>query len=169
INYKLVGNIPYYITGKLFRILSDAENKPSISVFTIQREVAERITASPPKMNRLSAIIQWWAEPSIVSWLSRDDFSPKPDVDSAIVKLVSRIVDHGSGEKLVAQKYYRMVRVLFQQPRKTVLNNLAEILPDKERITLMLTGLGIDGKNRPQDLGVQEILEIARKFEDSSL
>ena len=62
-----------------------------------------------------------------------------------------------------------MVRVLFQQPRKTVLNNLAEILPDKERITLMLTGLGIDGKNRPQDLGVQEILEIARKFEDSSL
>ena len=120
-------------------------------------------------MNRLSAIIQWWAEPSIVSWLSRDDFSPKPDVDSAIVKLVSRIVDHGSGEKLVAQKYYRMVRVLFQQPRKTVLNNLAEILPDKERITLMLTGLGIDGKNRPQDLGVQEILEIARKFEDSSL
>ncbi|TSC82509.1 MAG: 16S rRNA (adenine1518-N6/adenine1519-N6)-dimethyltransferase [Parcubacteria group bacterium Gr01-1014_20] len=160
-NYKLVGNIPYYITGKLFRLLSDAINKPSLSVFTIQLEVAERMTAVPPKMNRLAAIIQLWAEPSIIMGLSRNDFSPAPEVDSAVVKL--KVKDENL--RTNGGDYYKMVRILFQQPRKTVLNNLAEILPDKEKITLMLAGLGIDGKNRPQDLGVEEILEIARKFE----
>ncbi len=154
--------------------MSDARNKPSISVFTIQREVAERIVAKPPKMNRLAAIIQRWAEPSVIAWLSRNDFSPAPEVDSAIIRLGLRlkvlgVSNNGRNSSEDVERYYRMVRVLFKQPRKTILNNLAEILPDKEKLVPALAGLGIDGKNRPQDLGVQEILEIARKFEDSGL
>src|SRR3989344_4254862 len=62
ISYKLVGNIPYYITGKLLRILSELKNKPSLTVLTIQKEVAERIAAVPPKMNLLAAAVQFWAE-----------------------------------------------------------------------------------------------------------
>lgn len=172
--YKLTGNIPYYITGKLFRILSEMENKPTLSVFTLQREVAERMAAEPPKMNRLAAVVQFWAKPEIVVWLSEKDFTPPPEVESAIIKLGSRlevvgVSDHGHNSSENAERYYKMVRVLFQQPRKTILNNLSEILPDKKKIAGILASLGIDDKNRPQDLGVQEILEITRKFQDLGL
>src|SRR3989344_1415922 len=64
--YKLTGNIPYYITGYLLRILGELENKPSLIVLTIQKEVAQRVCAKPPKMNLLAASIQFWAEPKII-------------------------------------------------------------------------------------------------------
>ncbi len=88
-NYKIVGNIPYYITGKLLRIVGELENKPSICVLTLQKEVAERIAAAPPKMNRLAASIQFWAKPEILERLSRKDFEPAPEVESAILKLAT--------------------------------------------------------------------------------
>ena len=86
-NYKLVGNIPYYITGKLLRILSELENKPSLTILMIQKEVAERLTAKPPKMNLLAAAVQFWAEPKIIFTLKPTDFNPLPKVDSAAIKL----------------------------------------------------------------------------------
>ena len=61
LNYKIVGNIPYYITGHLLRTIGDLEIKPTRSVFTIQKEVAERVCAIPPHMNRLAASVQFWA------------------------------------------------------------------------------------------------------------
>src|SRR3989344_6086795 len=91
-NYKIVGNIPYYITGYLLRILGELEKKPSLIVLTIQKEVAERICAirqaqGKPKMNLLAASVQFWAEPKIIGYISKKDFRPAPKVDSAIIKL----------------------------------------------------------------------------------
>src|SRR3989344_7110696 len=73
-NLKIVGNIPYYITGYLLRILGELENKPSLIVLTIQKEVAQRVCAKPPKMNLLAASIQFWAEPKIIGSVSKKDF-----------------------------------------------------------------------------------------------
>ena len=70
-NYKIAGNIPYYITGYLFRILGELENKPSLIVLLIQKEVAERVCARPPKMSLLAASVQFWAEPKIISNVSK--------------------------------------------------------------------------------------------------
>ena len=90
-NWKLVGNIPYYITGKLLRVLSElnppAGGKPALTILMIQKEVAERIIAEPPRMNLLSAATQFWAEPKILMNLKSTDFDPAPEVDSAIITL----------------------------------------------------------------------------------
>jgi len=168
---KIVGNIPYYITGHLLRILSEIKNKPAVSIFTIQKEVAERIVARPPRMNRLAAITQFWAEPKILFRLSPDDFSPPPEVNSAVIKLEARNTYH---EAQGTQNYYKTVKILFAQPRKTILNNLAagtknhesKIMNQnlREEISKKLLDIGIKSGDRPQDLGVGDIIKIADYF-----
>src|SRR3989344_7721334 len=108
-NIKIVGNIPYYITGKLLRILSELDNKPSLIVLTVQKEVAERIVAQSPAMNLLAAATQFWAEPKIIGYLKPSDFSPTPEVESAIIKLDTR-------KQLIAnsENYYKLVKILFK-------------------------------------------------------
>lgn len=157
-DYKLVGNIPYYLTGKLLRLISELENKPRLAVFTIQKEVAERICARPPKMNRLAASVQFWAKPEIVTHILKESFSPPPKVESTVVKLVSGIEYQVSSER-----YYEMVRGLFKQPRKTILNNLLAKGLEKSLILQALNEVGTDPGDRPQDLSVQKIGRLARK------
>ncbi len=159
-SWKLVGNIPYYITGHLLRIISELENKPLITVLTIQKEVAERIISQPPKMNRLSAITQFWSEPKIVATLHPNDFDPSPEVESAIIELRTK-----NYEKDIMINYYKMVRILFQQPRKTILNNLSFTLSlPKEEIAKKLEFLNIKAQNRPQDLSIDFLVTISKIY-----
>ena len=162
INYKLVGNIPYYITGKLLRIVGESEPKPTRSVLTVQKEVAERLSAKPPKMNRLAASVQFWAEPEIIAVLSKNEFRPKPKVDSAVVRLESRIQNLES-RKVTPDKYYQAVRILFQQPRKTIMNNLLAAGKTDKRgfFAQELQKIGIDPNARPQNLSIEQILNIS--------
>jgi ribosomal RNA small subunit methyltransferase A len=187
-NWKLTGNIPYYITGKLLRTVSDLNLKPERATLMVQREVAERICAVPPDMNRLAASVQFWAEASIVVRVPRKDFSPAPNVDSAVIALApTRRGAHGTnaekGKQSVSpERYYETLRSLFAQPRKTILNNLAEahlaILAGtktepvirtsreeiKEKIAKTLEGIHILPDNRPQNLAVEDIVAIAEAF-----
>jgi len=117
-NLKITGNIPYYITGYLLRILGELELKPSLIVLTIQKEVAQRITAKPPKMNLLAASAQFWAEPKIIGYIPKKDFRPVPKVDSAIIKFN---IKTSNVQKL---KYYKLIKILFKQPRKTIFNKI---------------------------------------------
>ena len=93
-DYKLVGNIPYYITGFLLRTISELKNKPSITVLTVQKEVAKRICG---EMSLLSASVRYWAEPEIIGIIPKSDFSPQPKVDSAIIRLKTRENNWGVG------------------------------------------------------------------------
>jgi 16S rRNA (adenine1518-N6/adenine1519-N6)-dimethyltransferase len=151
--YKIVGNIPYYITGRLLRIIgeiitdrsyqlnksdesnkSDKSDKPEI-VLTIQKEVAERICAKPGKMNLLAASIQFWAEPKIIMRLKPKDFLPPPKVDSAIIKLTTNNLQLTTRNSQLTTKeiknYYKLIKIVFKQPRKTILNNLNNELKTK--------------------------------------
>ncbi len=153
---KIVGNIPYYITGHLLRIISELDCAPDLCVFLIQEEVAERIAAQPPRMNRLAASIQFWARPEIILHVPREDFAPPPNVDSAVIRL-SRKTDvapvgateheeetggsrsprrqpRASGQSHASDSrlYYATVRALFAQPRKTISNNI--------RAAIMISG-----------------------------
>ena len=160
ISYKLVGNIPYYITGKLLRILSELENKPELTILMIQKEVAERITAKSPKMNLLAAAVQFWAKPEILFTLKPDNFSPPPKVESAVIKLTTL---HPKPYTLNPEIYYKLIKILFKQPRKTILNNLKtglKITP--ELIENNLKSLGIDPEFRPQNLSVAQIINFVR-------
>lgn len=156
---KIVGNIPFYITGYLLRILGELENKPSLIVLTVQKEVAERICVKPPRMNLLAASVQFWAEPEIADYIPKTDFNPQPKVDSAIIKLRIRNYELG-----IMDNYYRLIKTLFKQPRKTILNNLASSDKNqktKEEIVKILEELKINPGDRPQDLNIEQIKKIA--------
>ncbi len=166
--YKLTGNIPYYITGHLFRIISELKNKPSISVFTIQKEVAERICAlqqvqGKPKMNLLAASVQFWAEPKIVGYVPKKYFHPAPKVDSAIIKLETR---KQKIENRMSKKYYKFIRIIFKQPRKTILNNLIVGFNTlkKGEIIEKLSKVGVRPDARSQNLKIEELSKLSTLF-----
>jgi 16S rRNA (adenine1518-N6/adenine1519-N6)-dimethyltransferase len=162
--YKIVGNIPYYITGKLLRVISESEHKPERTVLLIQKEVAERICAAPPEMNRLAASVQFWAAPAIVAYVSRKDFSPPPDVDSAVIVLDAKRTSAKGAKPIDPEIYYRAVRGIFAQPRKTLLNNLTDAMDKtlkKSEASSLIRKIGIDPGGRPQDLTIENIIAIA--------
>jgi 16S rRNA (adenine1518-N6/adenine1519-N6)-dimethyltransferase len=153
-NFKIVGNIPYYITGKLLRVISELKIKPVKVVLTVQKEVAERIVARPPKMNLLSAIIQAWSQPEILFYIKREKFRPPPQVDSAVLALNLK----NEKSSVASEKYFSLVKILFKQPRKTILNNLANGLKlSKSEAETLLEKAGIDPALRPQNLEISEI------------
>ena len=150
---KLVGNIPYYITGRLFRILGEVERKPKLIILTIQKEVAERLVAKPPNMNILGASVQVWGDVKTIEQIPKEDFKPVPKVDSAVIKIVPR------GNK-IPEGYYQLVKILFRHPRKTILNNLSISL-EKEVVSKKIKDMGFDPKIRPQNLSVENIKKLA--------
>lgn len=153
--YKLVGNIPYYITGKLLRVIGELEKKPKVIVLTIQKEVAERLCSNPPKMNLLAASVKFWGEPQIVRFVSRNAFNPRPKIESAVVLIKPHEKQNGENE---TRAYYQFIKALFNQPRKTVANNIANGLkmPKKEAESLLLSS-GVDPDLRPQNLDINTI------------
>jgi 16S rRNA (adenine1518-N6/adenine1519-N6)-dimethyltransferase len=161
--YKVVGNIPYYITGKLLRTIGELENKPERTELLIQKEVAERICAAPPEMNRLAASVQFWADPKIVALVPRKDFFPAPEVDSAVITLDTKDFIKEVRPAVDPAQYYRAMRAIFAQPRKTVLNNLSSMAgasATKSGIITQLQKIGIDPGARPQDLSISQIIAI---------
>ncbi|MDP3999436.1 MAG: 16S rRNA (adenine(1518)-N(6)/adenine(1519)-N(6))-dimethyltransferase RsmA [bacterium] len=152
--YKVVGNIPYYITGKLLRVLSELENKPELTILMIQREVAERVCAQQPKMNLLAAAVQFWANPAMLFTLQPSDFSPPPQVESAVIKLALRTAANSSQP----DNYYRLIRAVYKQPRKTLFNNLRSGLEIRENeLKTALKTLKIDPESRPQNLSLAQL------------
>ena len=175
-SYKIVGNIPYYITGKLLRILSELEIKPKLIILTIQKEVAERIAAAPPKMNLLAAAVQIWARPEIIARLKSSDFQPPPKIDSAIIKITPLEI---ADSQLRIADYYKFINIAFKQPRKTLLNNLqaglkippplgtpftkGRIIP-KTEIERKLKDFNLTGQERPQNLSVEQLAKLSHKL-----
>lgn len=181
-NYKITGNIPYYITGFLFRIFSELKNKPSLIILLIQKEVAERICAEPKKMNPvrsrtlkmsdgrfqqpasngmnlLAAAVQFWAKPKIIGYISKKDFRPMPKVDSAIIKLTIYDRQPATND---AENYYQFIKILFKQPRKTILNNLRLTTDDQRLLKEKIESMGINFNNRPQNLNINQIIKLSQ-------
>jgi len=157
-SYSLIGNIPYYLTGRLLRTLGELKHKPVLSVLTVQKEVAERLTAEPPKMNLLAAVVQFWAVTELLFTIPRTQFDPPPNVESAVVRLTAR-------ETLptTPERYYRTARTLFKQPRKTIVNNLvAGSEKSKMDLSEELSTIGIDPSDRPQNLTVADIVTVSK-------
>jgi len=166
-SYKLVGNIPYYITGKLLRTIEELSNKPVLIVLTIQKEVAERLCAKPPKMNLLAASVKFWGEPEIVKTISRHAFRPKPKVESAIIRITPHKNQKTPEE---SKKYYAFTKLLFSQPRKTILNNLAnDPNRTKAKVEEFLKSQGIEPKLRPQNLDIDTINNLSQSFYKEAL
>jgi 16S rRNA (adenine1518-N6/adenine1519-N6)-dimethyltransferase len=164
-NYKIVGNLPYYLTGHLLRIVGELEPGPELCVFMVQKEVAQRIVAGPPEMNRLAASVQFWSDTKIIAKVPRKDFIPPPKVDSAVVSIKKKKENLHVG----AGQYYTAVRALFAQPRKTIFNNLRDKRKETrdeagkgvEDLAQKLLEVGVNPKARPQNLSIEDIIVIA--------
>ena len=167
VTYKIVGNIPYYITGKLLRVIGELGIKPELVVLTVQKEVAERLCSEPPKMNLLAASVAFWGTPEIVRLVSRNAFRPRPKVESAIIKITPL------GDKRLrkeTEKYYEFIRMLFKQPRKTIANNIADGSGlSKEEVVSFLKSHSVEPNLRPQNLDTDTINNLAHDFPPKTL
>src|SRR4030043_801237 len=133
-SYKLIANLPYYITSPVIRKFLETKQRPELMVLMVQKEVAQRICTKPPDMNLLAVSVQFYAEPKIISYVSKTSFWPQPKVDGAILK-ISNI----KNKKLKIDKnlFFKIVKAGFSQPRKQILNNLSKMLKlDKEKVEL---------------------------------
>ena len=120
--YKVVANLPYYITSAAIRHLLTADLPPELIVLTIQREVAQRIVATPPNMSLLAVSVQYYAEPKLVARIPAGAFYPPPKVDSAIIRLrrwPTPPVDAPSDDL-----FFQVARAGFGQRRKQLRNSL---------------------------------------------
>jgi 16S rRNA (adenine1518-N6/adenine1519-N6)-dimethyltransferase len=157
--YKVVANLPYYITTPSLRYFFEQEQRPSLIVVTIQDEVARRMVAHPPDMNFLAVLVQFYGAPEIVRQVPPGAFYPPPKVESAVVRIVLRQSLALSPE--ATGRFFRLVSAGFSQPRKQLHNPLTHGtgLP-RERIMAALDASGIDNTRRAQTLGVDDWLRL---------
>jgi len=137
--FKLVGSIPYQITSPLIHKLLTFKPRPSLVVLLIQKEVAEKITAKPPKATYLSNIVKLLGEAEIVRFISKTAFWPVPEVDGAIIKLKVQNLKF----KIDVENFQKFLHKGFQNPRKMLRNKF-----DPE----VLKKVGIDPTQRAQEL-----------------
>ncbi|EJP25483.1 dimethyladenosine transferase [Peptostreptococcaceae bacterium AS15] len=164
---KVVANLPYYITTPIImKVLEDKVNVDCM-VLMLQKEVAERMNASPSTKDygSLSIAVQYYCDTAIVCKVPKSSFIPEPNVDSLVLKLVvneKRKVDI-SNEDL----FFKIVRGSFSKRRKTILNSLSnyEDLGDKDKIQKLLEISGIDSKRRGETLSIYEFANLAKNYE----
>lgn len=151
--YKVVANVPYYITSKIVQKLSEAVNPPSVVVILVQREVAERIAALPGSMSMLSVSAQVFFEARTGTEVPREYFTPPPEVDSQTVILTRRTVPLIMAEEQKA--FFRLVRAGFSERRKKLRSSIAGGLHmPKSQVDELLQKAGIDAEARPQELSI---------------
>ncbi|MGH7234522.1 MAG: 16S rRNA (adenine(1518)-N(6)/adenine(1519)-N(6))-dimethyltransferase RsmA [Candidatus Saccharimonadales bacterium] len=157
--YKVVANIPYYLSGFLIRYLSESDNPPSLCVLLVQKEVAERLSARPGKLSVLAVTAQAYWEVSVGPVIKAELFSPPPKVDSQVVCLKRRLstsIPHN-----LSQQFFRLVNAGFSQRRKTIANSLGfGLKTDKATVEGFLKLAGINPVRRPQDLSLEEWAEL---------
>jgi 16S rRNA (adenine1518-N6/adenine1519-N6)-dimethyltransferase len=153
--YKVVANLPYYITSPILHYFVKAVPKPSLMVVMIQKEVAEAIAGSPGKMTAFAASLRIYSTPSIISYVPAHSFYPPPKVDSAIVRFeffrkpVIGVPD--------IDGFIDFVRYGFSCPRKQIRNSLARGLNiDVHSIDILLDKTEIEPRRRPETLSLQE-------------
>ncbi len=156
--YKVVANVPYYITGAILRHLLSAQQKPSTVVMTVQKEVAERITAVPPKMSLLAISTQLYATPELITTIKAGAFWPRPDVDSAVLKLT--LHPDPMLPFTQEQKFFTLVKAGFSQKRKQLKNNLRQLGYNRDEVTAVLQTAHVDGRRRAETLTLTEWLAI---------
>ena len=164
--YRVIANIPYYITSPIIRLFLESSHQPQDLILMIQQEVAERIVAKPGKMSILSNSVQYYANAEILFTVPREKFTPTPKVDSAIIKITPHIPFNATNPEI--NLFFKLVRAGFSSKRKTLINNLLNSLYlDKPLLEKTLTTLGFKLTVRAQELSVQNWKEISQVLKNS--
>lgn len=156
IRYKIVANIPFYITSPIIRMFLETKNQPKEMTLMVQKEVAQRICAKPPKMSILAVSVQFYADAKILSYVSKRSFKPMPKVDSAIIQITPK-----KKYKIDSDKFFKVVKAGFSQPRKQIINNLSKGLDiDKDKLSSLLLNKNIKPTQRAETLSVKDWLNL---------
>jgi len=184
-NYKIVANLPFYITAPVIRKFLESKYPPKEMVLIVQKEVAQRICSKPcphryakrcrraPKMNILAVSVQFYAKPKIISYVSKKSFWPSPKVDSAIIKIS---VFNQRRKSAFNQRFFKIVKAGFAHPRKQLANNLinelAMSLPNrlklnKQEVNDLLLKSGIKPSQRAETLTIQDWINLSNDIYNS--
>ena len=153
--YKVVANLPYYITSAVIRHFLEAPVKPGMMILMVQKEVAQQITAQPGEMSLLSVSVQLYGKPTVVSKVSAHCFYPAPNVDSAILKIA--VYPEQKIQTDDIDGFFSIVRAGFSANRKQIINSLSNGLKvPKTDIIPVLEQAGIDPQRRAETLTIDE-------------
>ncbi|MCX6720960.1 MAG: 16S rRNA (adenine(1518)-N(6)/adenine(1519)-N(6))-dimethyltransferase RsmA [Candidatus Staskawiczbacteria bacterium] len=164
-NYKVIANIPYYLTSPLIRKFLEAEKQPDFMVLMIQKEVAQRICALPnaqgkQKMSLLAVSVQFYADAKIISYVSKNCFYPAPKIDSAIIKITPHINNDRGG--VSPDLFFKIVKAGFSHPRKQLGSNLSGALKlDRSQTEKWLLDNNIKPIQRAETLSVGDWIKLA--------
>lgn len=166
-NVKVVANLPYYITTPIImKLLEDRVNIQSITVM-VQKEVAERITATPgDKLSgAITYSIDYYAEAKEVVFVSKECFMPSPEVDSEVIKLTLR--DKPKVNVVNEELFFKIIKASFSQRRKTLLNGLANsgIINNKEKLKEILEDMGLNLEIRGEKLSIEQFADLADRID----
>ena len=161
--YKVVANLPYYITSPVLRHFLEATLKPDLMVVMVQKEVAEAIVAGPGKRSLLSISVQFYGRPTIIGKVPANSFYPAPEVDSAILRIdlypkPAVAVDNTEG-------FFGTVRAGFASPRKQLANSLAQGLGwPKTDVLSVLAEASIAPQRRAETLTLEEWAQLRQAY-----
>jgi 16S rRNA (adenine1518-N6/adenine1519-N6)-dimethyltransferase len=167
-DYKVVANIPYYLTSNLIRVLCESTNPPVLMVLLIQKEVAQRIAAQPGQMGLLSVSAQLYYEPLLGQVVPAGLFDPPPAVDSQVIVLKRRA--QPLFDELDTKTYFSLVKAGFSGRRKKLRSSLAAGLRlDKPQIDKLLDVAQIDPDSRAQDLDLKDWHKLYKAYKQANM
>lgn len=165
-SYKVVANVPYYITSKITRFFLEQDIPPQQMILMIQKEVAQRITAAPGAMSILSVSVQYYAQPEYLFTVPAESFNPVPKVESAVIKITPQKPNERP-EKSSHNHFFRAIKSGFSAKRKTLSNNLANgFHTDKNTIAALLKECAIAPNVRAQELSLPQWHTLVKKLEE---
>ncbi len=151
--YKLIANIPYYLTGELIKLFLKANQQPQLAVLLIQKEVGERVTSYKNKESVLSLAVKLYCEPSYIATVPKILFNPVPKVDSSII-LFDQIKP--APKNVDVERFFKLIKQAFSGKRKKLSNTLVEYKAELEEC-------GIDVNARPENVEFEKWLCLAQK------
>jgi len=164
--YKCVSNIPYYLSGMLFRLLLESSVQPECLVFLVQKEVAKRVASSLARKEKesiLSLSVKAYGEPSYVRTVSKGHFAPAPKVDSAIVLV--RNIHRDNFADVKKSFFFELLHLGFGQKRKQLLGNLSKLF-SKEALVTVFSTLSLPVSTRAEDVPLEMWLKLAGALQE---
>jgi 16S rRNA (adenine1518-N6/adenine1519-N6)-dimethyltransferase len=166
--YKVVANLPYYITSPVLRHFLESAHQPGSLVVMVQKEVAKQIVARPPEMSLLSVGIQFFGTARVIGYVAAGAFYPPPKVSSAILKIDVLPQRRLSVDDEVT--FFKLARAGFSTRRKQLINALSSGLDiDKARGADLLQKAEIDPRRRAETLTIDEWLKLLRAYKETSV
>lgn len=159
--YKLIANIPYYITGAILSRYLSMSNKPSTMVVLVQKEVAQRVVAQDGKESILSIAVKAYGTPKLVYKVNKGSFNPIPKVDSAVLA-IENISNKNFASENSEKLFFEILKAGFAHKRKFLISNLKEKIPTISWQTLFKEH-GLDEKVRAEDLTLNDWLLLSKQ------